>query len=92
MPLEPQELIALAAEELRQANSPYLSLELTAENAMAFLGMLQLVLRHPELPESMTEVAREIADTIECQLISCGPAVREVCRMGWDPNCDGMLG
>ena len=88
MPVEPEELILLAAEELRQNNSTCLTLDLTSENAIAFLAMLQLVVRHPELPESMTEVAREIADTIECQLAACGPAVRELCRQGWLTDSD----
>lgn len=88
MPLEPRELIQLAAMELRQASSPYLNLELTAESAMAFLGMMQLVLSHPDLPEAMADLARQISETIECQLSACGPAVRELCRRSWDPSSD----
>lgn len=92
MALEPEELIQLAASELRRHSLPSLTLDLTAENALAFLGMLQLVVRHPDLPETMTELAREIADTIECQLSSCGPAVREICRQGWNTDLDEDLG
>jgi hypothetical protein len=90
MALEPEELIVLAAEEMRQNNSTSLYLDLTSENAMAFLAMLQLVVRHPELPDSMADLAREIADMIECQLAACGPATRELCRSGWttDPDED----
>lgn len=86
MPLEPQELIELAAEELRQCNSPYLNFELGATEAMAFLGMLQLVVKHPALPESMFDVAMQIADTIQCQLAGAGPSVREIMRLGWDTD------
>jgi hypothetical protein len=92
MPLEPEELIALAAEEMRQNNSTCLYFDLTSENAMAFLAMLQLVVRHPELPDSMADLARDIADMIECQLSACGPATRAICRAGWatDPD-DGEM-
>ena len=88
MPLEPKELIELAAEELRQCNSPYLSIELAAPEAMAFLGMLQLVVKHPSLPESMFDVAMQIAETIQCQLAACGPSVREIMASGWNTNPD----
>jgi hypothetical protein len=91
MHLEPQELIYLAAEEMRQSNSTCFTVDLTAVNAMAFLAMLQLVVRHPELPDSMAELACDIADTIECQLAACGPATRAFCELGWVIDRDEKL-
>jgi hypothetical protein len=91
MPLEPQELIELAAEELRLCNSPYLNIEFSAPEAMAFLGMLQLVVKHPGLPESMFDVAMQIAEMIQCQLASCGPSVREIMLKGWSTDPDEVL-
>lgn len=89
MPLEPEELLKLAAEEMRQCNSPYLTVELGTIEGMAFLGILQLVVRHPDLPESMNQLARKIAEVIECQLSACGPAVRTICHWGWLTDPDG---
>lgn len=88
MPLETRELIALAAGELRQCNSPYLNVEFSAPDAMAFLGMLQMLVKHPRLPESMLDVALQVAETIQCQLAACGPAVREIMLKGWNTDPD----
>ena len=81
-------LIERMSAELAQTSSPYLSLELNADQALVFLGVLQLATRHPDLPPAMRELTRQLADTIETQLAACGPATRAVCAAGWDTDLD----
>ena len=84
MPLSLVELCTIARLEMTYASSPYLSLDLGAEQAVSFLGVLQLVARRPDLPPAIAELVLQLAETIECELAALGPATRELCRLGWN--------
>ena len=83
-----QDLLKGLACELIMASSPYLSLDLTAEQALIVFGAMQLSLRHPGLDPRLKDKLREMAEVFECQLASLGPNVREICRMGWQQIAD----
>jgi hypothetical protein len=84
MPVDLQLLLPQVNAELAAASSPYLSMELNADQALVFLGVLQLAMRHPDLPPAMRELTRQLAETIETQLSACGPAVRSLCALSGD--------
>jgi len=88
MPLRVAEVLELASAEIRAASTPFLTMDFEAHQALAMLGILQLVARHPLLSAYMRDLVAELADAIECQLASLGPATRQICRQGWNPDCD----
>jgi len=88
MPLNTAEVLELASAEIRAANTPFLTMDFEAHQAFAMLVILQLVWRHPLLSACMQNLVAELADTLECQLASLGPATRQICRQGWTPGCD----
>jgi hypothetical protein len=82
------QLCSEASHEMMFANSPFLQLGLTTEAAITLLGSIQLSLRHPAVGENARQLLTSLADTIEEQLAALGPATRELCRQGWDPESD----
>lgn len=82
------QLLEQATREMMFANQSFLSLELSAEASITLLGALQLCLRHPLLGDRTRSTLGELAERIQCQLASLGPATREICRQGWNAKND----
>lgn len=55
--------------------------------AFCLLAILQLALRHPGCNGQTGEFARAFAENIEKRLCIT-PALQEVARQGWQPECD----
>lgn len=83
MEMSDTDLMMGAAMEMAQVSSPYLSLDLTVQEALVALGAMQLALRHPYLAITVREDLRDLAEKIECSLSAAGPCVREIARRGW---------
>lgn len=81
-------LVETASLEMMFASPSFLNLELSAEASVFLLGTIQLCLRHPLIGDRSRSTLEEIAERIECQLASLGPATRELCRQGWDAKND----
>ena len=57
--------------------------------AFYLLALLQLALRHPgALDGPVAVVGRALAENLEQRLGRGGPAIAEVARRGWRPECD----
>ena len=84
----PYQLVEQSTREMMFASPSFLSLELTAEASITLLGTIQLCLRHPLLGDRSRSTLEELAERIQCQLASLGPATRELCRLGWDAKND----
>lgn len=88
MPYDQNQLVENSTREMMFASPSFLNLELTAEAAITLLGSIQLSLRHPLIGDAARSMLSQIAETVECQLSSLGPATRELCRLGWDAKND----
>ena len=88
MALDNLQLATAANDEMLARNSSSLQLELTAIEAIALIGQLQLALRHPANRGPAAELIRTLAKALEEFLSKCGPATAEICRRGWDPEHD----
>lgn len=82
------QLLEQSTREMMFVNPSFLNLELTAEAAITLLASIQLSLRHPLVGDAARSMLEQIAETVECQLASLGPATRELCRQGWDAKND----
>jgi len=69
------------------AEGPPLLLEIPAEDAWLLFSCLQLVLRHPGLPDLTRSRMERVARSLECA-VAVTPALREMARRGWDPTYD----
>lgn len=65
-----------------------LPLHFRPSEAWYLMAALQLVLRHPALPESMRGFLDSLARNIEGRLCKGRPAMTEVARMGWNSEYD----
>jgi hypothetical protein len=83
------ELIEALAEELAETGD--LVMTLSPAHAFGLAGIIQLAMRHPQLPAHVRETAIAILRTIRTHF-GTGPAVRaavlEVLRRGDDPGED----
>lgn len=66
---------------------PEVLLRLEAVDAWYLIGILQLVLRHPTLPESSRDCAERVKAAL-VERIAITPALATVVRMGDDPAFD----
>lgn len=78
-----EDILLGAALEMSIASSPFLSLDMTVQEALVVLGAVQLALRHPYLAITIREDLKDLAEKIECSLSAAGPCVREIARRGW---------
>jgi hypothetical protein len=62
-------------------------LEMSKLQSFILLGMLQLVTRHPDLPDTSRAVAVGIARTIQSGVLS-EPPLSIIAEMGWDQAND----
>lgn len=82
------DLIESAKRQIAAAKGVFLTIELDAPQSVALLGQLQLALRHPNNQGPSAARMRELAQSIEGGLKVLGPAVAELCAMGWQPEHD----
>jgi DNA-binding transcriptional LysR family regulator len=84
-----EDLLILLARELDafREQHPEVLLRLDPVDAFYLIGVLQLALRHPELPETSRDCAERIKAALVA-LIAHSPALAAVVRMGDDPFFD----
>lgn len=73
--------------DLQEQKNGNVLLDLSLPEAWSVFGMLQLALRHPELPANSKRVTTYIARRLQ-SLIATTPALEELARRGWDQNYD----
>lgn len=78
-----EDILMGAALEMSIARSPFLTLDLTVQEALVALCAMQLALRHPYLAITIREDLKDLAEKLECSLAAVGPCVREIARRGW---------
>jgi hypothetical protein len=85
---ETERLLAQMATELRvlEEDGP-LGLIVTPTRAFQLIGVLQLALRHPDLPDSARAAAEEMVESLSEIFTEC-PGICEVIARGNDPNQD----
>jgi hypothetical protein len=81
-------IVAMVREldELRAAH-PTIMFSIDPADAFNLIGALQLVLRHPDLPETTRDVAERVKTGL-ARAIATTPALAAVVRMGDDPTFD----
>jgi hypothetical protein len=82
-----QAAIDAFADGLLAATTVPIRFELDALGAVALLGALQLVLRHPELGGEVSEFYRDLARDIQEQLPA---SLAGVAAAGWRTSCDAQ--
>jgi hypothetical protein len=87
-PAEREALFIDGERELRDWLGYTFQLHLTPAQAMALLGTIQLALRHPANVGPTARAMRDLALMIENWLQDCGPAVKKLCELGWNPDED----
>jgi hypothetical protein len=89
--MDDSELEALFAEELAELETSGAGLPLvfSPSEAWYLFSLLQLTLRHPEIPAvpGVGAFARSLADNIQGRLCKT-PAMAEIARRGWDKAYD----
>lgn len=87
-PAQEREMIdALAAEMKQLMEQGPIATEVDAITAFQLIGLLQLALRHPELPESQKVRAREFIQSIS-QIFPPDSVTAQIIEMGWHPEKD----
>ena len=61
------------------------------DKMISLLGILQLVLRRPDLPPGVELLARDMAERLEKHIVEVSPGCKDLCAAGWNPEMDGSL-
>jgi hypothetical protein len=85
-------LLAAASLEMKDRTQETITMQYTAPQAMGLLGTLQLALRHPANRGATSTQMRLLAHTLEQWLSEFGPAIKELCQLGWNPEADDDAG
>jgi hypothetical protein len=84
-----ESLIRTAAKEIGEYGSnPIVTAELGAAATIELIGMLQLVTRHPELPERALGLARELVGNFSRAFKPEHRAIQELIKRGWAAEHD----
>ena len=76
-----------AISTLREAKTP-LTIQIQQLDAFILLGVLQVVLRHPQLPEGSKRLATELARSIQSSIAPSG-ILAELAEEGWKSQQNG---
>ena len=68
--------------------NPIVTAELGAAAAIELIGMLQLVTRHPQLPERQLALARELVGNFSRAFKPEHRAIQELIKRGWAQEHD----
>ena len=82
---DPMEILAQAQIDIENHPNQEVHLVMRLPEGLALIGLLQLVCRHPKLPERQARVAQEVVKSLEKQ-IATTPALKRLIAMGW--RCD----
>ena len=58
------------------------------EKMLTLLGILQLVLRRPDLTPSVEALAQDMAKRLQSHIIEVSPGCTDLCVAGWNPDKD----
>ncbi len=84
-PTDEDALARMAADELERL--PYMDLMLKPATVFELVGLLQLALRHPELPDSIRGTAARFVHSSRDYFADC-PTVLAIIERGADPQED----
>ncbi len=62
----------------------FIRLELGPSEALILLGLLQLVLSHPDIPNAPFEIGRNLAASLESAFKDVAPSLSPFIEEGWD--------
>lgn len=80
---EDMEVLAQAAQDSTQ-----LSINWTIRDVWLFVSAVQLMVRHPDVTESMAADIRHLADNSAELILEYHPGAADVIAKGWDPSFD----
>src|SRR6266436_4381588 len=81
-------ILAIAERETNRLKDTHFHLELKLPSVMSIVAVIQLSLRHPDLPEEARTAGQTFCDTI-IELISCeSKDLGDFLKLGFDPKYD----
>jgi hypothetical protein len=86
MPVDLHEVWMGLDQELATASCDFLALNMSGPQALMLHGVLRLALRHPDIPPTVADAARELADVLAQKLAVLGPMTRTMCALNEDPT------
>lgn len=86
MPVDLYDVLKGLDQEMAPANCDFLALNMSGPQALMLHGVLVLVMKHPDVPPTVFEAARELADVLADKLAVLGPMTRTMCKLHEDPT------
>lgn len=87
-----QSIIRTAQEEMASyGKDPVVHLEIEASSTMMLIAMLQLCTRHPELPQTQNDFAREMVGNLSKAFKPEHTAIAELIKRGWAQEYDVVV-
>ena len=84
-----ESLIKTAAKEIVEYDAnPIVNAELGAVATLDLIGMLQLLTRHPQLPERQLALAKDLVANFSRAFKPEHRAIQELIKRGWDQEFD----
>ena len=90
MPVDLHEVLMGLDQEMASASCDFLALNMSGPQALMLQGVLQLAMRHPDIPPMVYEAARELAEVLADKLAVLGPMTRTMCKLNEDPAYPGF--
>lgn len=69
------------------ARHPEVTFAISSPHILILVGVMQLALRHPEMPKASREVATRFIESVKESLREY-PALTKTIEQGFDPACD----
>jgi len=84
-----QSLIKAATKEIAEyGRNPVVNLDITAQSTVQLIGLLQLVTRHPALPEAQKNFAKTLVENLSKGFKPEHKAIAWLIREGWKQEHD----
>lgn len=83
------EYIEIMRQAVNRTDGGYITVQIDAMTAVILVGVMQLALRHPDLPGATQAITASFAIGLQARLVqACGPEIGRLLDYGWDPAYD----
>jgi hypothetical protein len=86
--IDTDKIISLAVKEMERLQDSDVILKMNIIQAVKIIALVQLALRHPDLPEENKTFGRKFTDSLIELIERPSPDLAAFCRLGWDDKND----